>query len=131
MEFLGEPDGTGAPRLAGLRPEPDELRDLWHQLGDALAALADLGLAHGDLSAYNLLVHRGRLMLIDLPQVVDVIGNPQGPDYLARDARRIGEWFLARGLSGGGSAPEELLAELRERARLGPWAATYVGRAVG
>jgi RIO kinase 1 len=117
MEFLGEPDGTAAPRLAGLRPDPDELGDLWHQLSDALGALADLGLAHGDLSAYNLLVHRGRLTLIDLPQVVDVIGNPQGPEYLARDVRRIGEWFVARGLPDG---PEQLLAELRERARLGP-----------
>ena len=120
MEFIGEPDGTAAPRLAQLRPGPDELCDLWHQLGDALGVLADLGLAHGDLSAYNVLVHNGRLMLIDLPQVVDVIGNPQGAEYLARDVRRIGEWFVARGLPGGVGGPGQLLTELRRRARLGP-----------
>lgn len=119
MEFLGEPDGTAAPRLAQLRPGPDELCDLWHQLGAAVGALADRGLAHGDLSAYNLLVHRGRLTLIDLPQVVDVVGNPQGPEYLARDVRRIGEWFVARGLPDGTGGPERLLAEARNRARLG------------
>ena len=113
LEFLGSDDGTAAPRLAQLRPERDELCDLWHQLVDALLGLARHGLAHGDLSAYNLLVHDGRLVLIDLPQVVDVIGNPQGPEFLARDVRRIGEWFTARGLPDGVGTPEGLLEELR------------------
>jgi RIO kinase 1 len=98
LEFLGSPDGTAAPRLAQLRPEPAALRDLWDQLVDASLGMARLGLTHGDLSAYNVLVHGGRLVLIDLPQVVDVVGNPQGPEFLARDAQRIGEWFAARGL---------------------------------
>src|SRR4051794_40650106 len=57
LEFVGTPDGTAAPRLAQLRPDPDELADLWRQLVDALCGLARHGLAHGDLSAYNLLVH--------------------------------------------------------------------------
>lgn len=65
-------------------------------------------------------MHRGRLTLIALPQVVDVIGNPQGPDYPARDVRRAGEWFLAKGLPGDGHGPESLLTELRERAGLAP-----------
>jgi len=113
LEFLGSDDGTAAPRLAQLRPEADELCDLWHQLVGALLGLARHGLTHGDLSAYNLLVHDGRLVLIDLPQVVDVVGNPQGPEYLARDVRRIGEWFTARGLPGEVGSPDTLLDELR------------------
>ncbi|GAA1829843.1 hypothetical protein GCM10009772_04510 [Pseudonocardia alni subsp. carboxydivorans] len=117
LEFLGTPDGRAAPRLAALRPEADELTALWHDLVDALGVLADLGWAHGDLSAYNVLVHHGRAVLIDLPQVVDVVGNPQGPEFLDRDVRRIGEWFVARGLDP--AAPGRLLAELRERTLLG------------
>ncbi|WP_232662478.1 serine protein kinase RIO [Pseudonocardia sp. TRM90224] len=113
LEFLGSLDGTAAPRLAQLRPEEDELCDLWHQLTEALLGLARHGLTHGDLSAYNLLVHDGRLVLIDLPQVVDVIGNPQGPEFLARDVRRIGEWFLAKGLPAAAGDPESLLEDLR------------------
>ncbi|GAA3241458.1 RIO kinase 1 [Pseudonocardia petroleophila] len=112
MEFVGDPDGTAAPRLAQCRPDPDELCDLWHQLVDALLGLARHGLTHGDLSAYNVLVHRGRLVLIDLPQVVDVVGNPQGPDFLARDVRRIGEWFTAKGLPPEVGQPDTLLPEL-------------------
>ena len=98
-----------------LRPDPPQLCDLWHQLVDALLGLARQGLTHGDLSAYNLLVHEGRLVLIDLPQVVDVIGNPQGPAFLARDAQRMAEWFIAHGLSadaGPGTLLDELHAEL-------------------
>jgi RIO kinase 1 len=113
IEYLGTDDGRAAPRLAQLRPQPDELTDLWHQLADALIGLARHGLAHGDLSAYNLLVHNGRLVVIDLPQVVDVVGNPNGPEFLARDVRRIGEWFTARGLPPAVGDPETLLEELQ------------------
>jgi RIO kinase 1 len=60
--------------------------------------LARAGLAHGDLSPYNLLVHGDRLVLIDLPQVVDVVANPQGPALLARDVKVMTTWFAARGL---------------------------------
>lgn len=110
MEFIGDEDGTAAPRLAQLRPEPDELEDLWQQLGASLSVMARAGCAHGDLSAYNILVHRDRLVLIDVPQIVDVVANPNGRGFLDRDVRNVGEWFRSRGM-----VPErigELLAEL-------------------
>lgn len=99
MEFLGDPDtGAAAPRLAQLRPPPAQLADLWDQLLSALHLLARLGLTHGDLSAYNVLVHEHHPVLIDLPQVVDVVANPRGPELLARDVRVLCDWFTARGL---------------------------------
>ncbi|MFV2101227.1 serine protein kinase RIO [Micromonospora sp. LOL_024] len=113
LEFLGDPDtGQAAPRLAELRPAPAELRELWEQLVDALMVLARAGYAHGDLSAYNLLVHAGRLVLIDLPQVVDVVANPQGRDFLTRDVRVVATWFAARGLPPGLADPVELTGML-------------------
>ena len=117
LEFVGSPDGAAAPRLAQLRPDPDQLADLWRQLVDALRGLARHGLTHGDLSAYNLLVHSpdgvpSRLVVIDLPQVVDVVGNPQGPAFLARDVARVADWFAARGLPAAVGAADALLDEL-------------------
>jgi RIO kinase 1 len=120
LEFIGSSDGTAAPRLAETRPDPGELADLWDQLVRSLVTLARDGLAHGDLSAYNLLVQDGRLVMIDLPQVVDVIANPQGAQYLTRDAENIGRWFTARGLDGVRPEPADLPGLLRREAMLDP-----------
>jgi RIO kinase 1 len=98
LEFIGEDDGTAAPRLAQVRPTPAQLQDLYDQCVAAMRLLARAGYAHGDLSAYNLLVHRDRLVMIDLPQVVDLAANPQGPEFLRRDCQNVCRWFTARGL---------------------------------
>jgi len=93
-----------------------ELVSLWGQLVEAMTTLAQAGLAHGDLSPYNLLVHQGRLVMIDLPQVVDVISNPNGRGFLERDARNVATWFAARGLAA--ADPDKLAALIAEEARL-------------
>ncbi|WP_438871423.1 serine protein kinase RIO [Paractinoplanes lichenicola] len=99
LEFIGDWEtGEAAPRLAQVRADRDELAGLWGQMTDALSVLARAQVAHGDLSPYNILVHEGRLVLIDLPQIVDVVANPQGADFIARDVRNVGAWFTQRGL---------------------------------
>ena len=66
---------------------------------EVLAQLSDAGYTHGDLSPYNVLVHNHRLVLIDLPQAVDLVGNPQGFTFLRRDCDNICTWFTARGVN--------------------------------
>jgi RIO kinase 1 len=112
MEYLGDEDGAAAPRLAELRPDADELRELWYQLTAVLELLAGEGVTHGDLSAYNLLVHEGRLTLIDLPQIVDLVANPRGLEFLTRDVTNVATWFQARGLPEEEANPTTLTEEL-------------------
>lgn len=109
MEFITTADGAGAPRLAQLRPDHDQLVNYWEQLYRAMAVLAGRQQTHGDLSAYNLLAEDDRLVIIDLPQVVDIVGNPHGMDFLARDCRNVCAWFTARGLE---LDADKVLAEL-------------------
>jgi RIO kinase 1 len=118
LEFIGEPDGYAAPRLAESGLRGAELSGLWDQLVCLLVGMAQLGLAHGDLSAYNLLHHRGRLVMIDTPQVVDVIANPRGAEFLDRDAANVTRWFVAHGLGAVRPAPDELPRLLHAEARL-------------
>jgi RIO kinase 1 len=100
LEFIGSADGTtAAPRLAQLRRDTADLPNLWAQLVDALSTMARAGWTHGDLSAYNLLVQDGRLVVIDLPQIVDVVSNPQGREFLTRDARNVASWFAMHGVA--------------------------------
>jgi RIO kinase 1 len=108
MEFIG--DGrVAAPRLAQVRADASELHELFQQVVDFMRTLAHAGLAHGDLSPYNLLVHHGRIVAIDLPQVVDLVSNPQGFDLLHRDCVNVCEWFTRQRLE---CDAEQLFGEL-------------------
>jgi RIO kinase 1 len=92
-------DGQPAPRLARTRPSREVLAGYWEQLRDAMAELVRHGVAHGDLSAYNLLAAGDRLVVIDLPQTVDIVANPTGLDFLMRDCHTVTAWFASRGLA--------------------------------
>lgn len=98
LEFIGDATGAAAPRLAQCRPAPNELADLFEQCVAAMRLLARAGYTHGDLSPYNLLVHESRLVMIDLPQIVDLVANPRGPEFLRRDCENVCTWFTRRGL---------------------------------
>ena len=91
-------DDEVAPRLAQTRPERGLLVSYFEQLREAMAVLAAEGVAHGDLSAYNVLAAGDRLVIIDLPQAVDIVANPAGTDFLMRDCHNMSTWFNARGL---------------------------------
>jgi RIO kinase 1 len=108
MQFIGA-DGHAAPRLADSRPPTSALAGLFEQIRDTMLRLAELGWAHGDLSPYNVLLDGDRLVVIDWPQIVDVIGNPHGFDFLERDARTMATWFTRRGYA---VDPDEFFAHL-------------------
>ena len=94
----GNGDPQTAPRLAQTRPSPGLLRSYFDQLTETLATMVQNGIVHGDLSAYNVLAQGDRLVVIDLPQVVDLAGNLGTMDYLQRDCTNVCSWFRARGL---------------------------------
>ena len=108
MEFIG--DGrTAAPRLAQTRLRGPELADAFAQVVAVLRAFSRAGFAHGDLSAYNLLLHEGRVVVIDLPQIVDLAANPLAADFLHRDVVNVCTWFAGRGVE---TDPEEVFGEV-------------------
>lgn len=113
MEFVSDGDAA-APRLQQLRPSPEQVHDLFNQLVTAMRTMAGWGLIHGDLSPYNALVAdastgRPRLVIIDVPQLVDLATNPNAVEFLHRDCTNMAAWFTSRGHH---VDPDELLADL-------------------
>jgi RIO kinase 1 len=121
MEWITVPGTDGnaddgpqtAPRLAQTRPDPVLLESYFEQLRSAMLALVQAGLVHGDLSAYNILAAGDRLVIIDLPQLVDLVGNSGGFDFLLRDCTNVCGWFARRGLE---VDPQALFGDLMAHA---------------
>ena len=97
MEFIGDLE-QAAPRLVDARLDADGLGDAFAQLVESLRALTSAGVVHADLSVYNLLWWRGRLVIIDFPQAVTVTENPEAIDLLHRDVENVCTWFSRRGV---------------------------------
>jgi RIO kinase 1 len=97
MEFIG--DGvTAAPRLAQAQLSASEVASAWEQLLASLRALTARGIVHADLSAYNILWWRGRVVLIDVPQAVEFTTNADAPELLHRDLANVAAWFERGGV---------------------------------
>ena len=97
LEYVGSWE-MAAPQLSAARLTAAELADAFEQLCAGLRGLAAAGVAHGDLSAYNLLWWEDRLWFIDFPQSIDIAANLQGLDFLHRDVLNVCSWFQRRGL---------------------------------
>jgi RIO kinase 1 len=92
MEFIGDESGA-APTLSDVELEPGEAQNLFERVIFNVEQLLGLGWVHGDLSPYNILYHRGRIVLIDFPQVVDCRNNPKARAIFDRDIDRVAHYF--------------------------------------
>lgn len=111
LEYLGD-ESQAAPRLIHFRGSRQEFEGLYRQLVVNLTLMTEVGVVHSDLSPYNLLVWDGRLYIIDLPQAVDPILNPDGLALLERDVLNACGWFQKKGVP---ADPSEVLADLIAR----------------
>ncbi len=69
MRYLGDGGGP-APRLQDVRPEDPEA--CLRAVLEGVESLARAGVVHGDLSAFNILVHAGELWFIDFSEGIRV-----------------------------------------------------------
>jgi RIO kinase 1 len=55
------------------------------------------GLIHGDLSEYNMIIHEGELVIIDMGQAVTV-HHPNAGEFLDRDCENVATFFTRQGI---------------------------------
>jgi RIO kinase 1 len=89
MELVTDADGHSAPRLGEVELEPETARSYHRFLMQQIARMLCVGLIHGDLSEYNVLVGPDGPVIIDLPQVVSAAGNNNARFMLRRDVGNI------------------------------------------
>lgn len=97
MQFIGDAE-RAAPALNEVALPEDEAHALYGEVLRNIELLLELGLAHGDLSAYNVLYWEGRVYLIDFPQVTPIATNAHAEAILRRDLRRVCEYFTRQGV---------------------------------
>ena len=68
------------------------------------------GLVHGDLSEYNMIIHDGELVFIDLGQAVTV-HHPRADAFLRRDCENVARFFGDLGVA---VSPEQLVAAVSD-----------------
>lgn len=89
MELVTDADGYSAPRLGEVQLSAQTARVYHRFLMQQVARMLCVGLIHGDLSEYNVLVGPEGPVIIDLPQVVSASGNNNARMMLRRDVGNI------------------------------------------
>lgn len=92
MEFLGDME-TVAPRLCDVELNKDEAEIAFKEILETIRIFWDFGIAHADLSEYNILWFKGEPHIIDLPQGIDKRTHPTPEEILERDLKNITKYF--------------------------------------
>ncbi len=96
MELVVDADGHSAPRLGEVELSHDQACGFHRFLVRQVVRMLCIGLIHGDLSEYNVLVAPDGPVLIDFPQVVSAAGNNAARTMLLRDVNNLtaslGQW---------------------------------------
>ncbi len=89
MEVVADEEGNAAPRLNDVEPTAAEARE-WHRfLMMQIVRMLCVGLIHGDLSEFNVLLGADGPVIIDLPQAVNAASNNNAFRMLERDVNNI------------------------------------------
>lgn len=97
MGYCGDAQ-VAAPTLNRVRLDPDEAVPLFAKVLHNVELMLQLGLVHGDLSAYNILYWSGQLTIIDFPQVTDSRANSKAYPIFLRDIERVCDYFARQGV---------------------------------
>ena len=91
MELVTDADGHSAPRLGEVDLSPEQAREFHAFLIRQVVRMLCVGLIHGDLSEFNVLVGPEGPVIIDLPQAVNAAANNNALAMLQRDVGNITE----------------------------------------
>jgi len=93
MELITDEAGEVAPRLNDVLIPVERVVEDHATLMRYVLRMLCVGLVHGDLSEFNVLMAADGPVIIDLPQAVNASGNNNAPTMLARDVANITRYY--------------------------------------
>jgi len=97
MEFIGE-NGVRAPLLREVNLDTYEAEIVFYNvIEDVRKIYKFAGLVHGDLSEYNIMLHRNKAYIIDVSQAVKIT-HPNSHELLLRDLNNLIRYFTTLGV---------------------------------
>lgn len=93
MDLITDEEGFAAPRLNDVSmPEEQALED-HAEIMNYVVRMLNIGIIHGDLSEFNVLVDEWGPVIIDLPQAIDASGNNNAKRMLFRDVNNMTAYY--------------------------------------
>ena len=114
MEYLGD-GAERALKLVEAKNEITDPRGVFERVMRNVELFLHCNIVHGDLSPYNVLYHRGRVVVIDFPQASDPRLNPNAQALLLRDIRNVCVFFAKWSVP---ADPEALFGEMWNKYQL-------------
>lgn len=93
MDLVTDEHGEAAPRLNDVSLTADQARAHHATLLGEVVRMLCVGIIHGDLSEFNILLAGDGPVIIDLPQAVDAAGNNHASRMLLRDVANLRNYF--------------------------------------
>lgn len=93
MELITDEEGLVAPRLNDVTLSTEQALEDHAVVMQYIVRMLCVGLVHGDLSEFNVLLDEYGPVIIDLPQVIDAAANNHAQRMLARDVDAITRFY--------------------------------------
>jgi len=93
MELVTDDAGDVAPRLNDVSMSAEQAIEDHTVMMHYVMRMLCVGLIHGDLSEFNVLVDEYGPVIIDLPQAVDAAANNHAESMLARDVNNMTSYY--------------------------------------
>jgi RIO kinase 1 len=93
MELICDDEGDVAPRLADVTMSAEQALEDHSVLMLYVVRMLCVGIVHGDLSEFNVLVDAYGPVIIDLPQAVNATANNHAQSMLMRDVNNLTKYY--------------------------------------